>query len=371
MIWRNTTESYGLVAKSFHWVIALLVIGLLALGLYMSAQEPPTPQVFKLYALHKSLGITVLALAVLRVLWRLYNAHPLPLPNHKAWEKALAKAVHALLYLSLFLMPLSGWVMSSAKGFSVSVFNLFTLPDFVSRSDSLADAAKEVHEIAAYTLIAIVVLHAAGAIKHHVIDKDSTLRRMLPAIAVAAFMAFSNPALAQDAAAWTIQKDASKLTFTATQMGASFEGSFGSFDGTIRFDPANLPGSKADIAIAMDSIETGSTDRNGYVRMADWLDIAKFPQGRFVTKSIEKGLDADQYVAKGDLTVRDVTLPVTLPFTLSIEKDAQGADVATMRGDTAINRLDFGVGQGQWKDTKSVGGEVGIHVTLKAIRAAQ
>lgn len=370
MIWRNTTENYGLVAKGFHWLIALLVIGLLALGLYMSAQEPPTPQVFKLYALHKSLGITVLALAVLRVLWRLYNAHPLPLPNHKAWEKVLAKAVHAFLYLSLFLMPLSGWVMSSAKGYSVSVFNLFTLPDFVPRSDSLAEAAEEVHEIAAYTLIAIVVLHAAGAIKHHVIDKDSTLRRMLPAIAVAAFMAFANPALAQDAAAWTIQKDASKLTFTATQMGASFEGSFGVFDGTIRFDPANLPGSKADIAITMDSIETGSTDRNSYVRMADWLDIAKFPQGHFVTSAIEKGLDANQYVAKGNLTIRDVTLPVTLPFILSIEKDAQGADVATMQGDTTINRLDFGIGQGQWKDTKSVSGEIGIHISLKAVRAA-
>lgn len=181
MIWRNTGEEYGAVAKSFHWLIALLVIIMLGVGLYMSGLDP-SPKMFQIYALHKSLGITILFLVILRLLWRLTNGVPIPLPNHKAWEKILAKIIHSLLYLSLLAMPLSGWIMSSAKGFSVSVFNWFTLPDLVKPDDHLAELAVEFHELVAYSLIGMILLHIAGALKHHLIDRDDTLRRMLPAL---------------------------------------------------------------------------------------------------------------------------------------------------------------------------------------------
>lgn len=179
MGWRNTVESYGGVAKSFHWVVAVLVICMLAMGLLMGGLENG-PQKMQVYGLHKSIGVTILVLAALRLLWRLKNIHPAPLPNHKKLEKILASVIHGLLYVSLFLMPLSGWIMSSAKGFSVSVFGLFTLPDLVAPNKGLAEIAVGVHEIVAYTLIVMVGLHFAGAMKHHVIDRDSTLRRMLP-----------------------------------------------------------------------------------------------------------------------------------------------------------------------------------------------
>lgn len=179
MTLRNTLQAYGSVAKGFHWIVALGVIGLLGMGLYMTRLDP-SPAMFQIYALHKSIGITILALAVLRVLWRFSNPHPQSLPNHLPWEKALSRVIHFLLYVSLFVMPLSGWIMSSAKGFSVSVFGWFTLPDFVKPNDALAGLAADIHEIAAYTLIVMVGLHFAGALKHHVIDRDSTLRRMLP-----------------------------------------------------------------------------------------------------------------------------------------------------------------------------------------------
>lgn len=179
MTWRNTNEQYGGVAKSFHWVIALLVIGMLCVGLYMTGLDL-SPQKLQIYGLHKSVGITILVLVSMRLLWRLMNAHPIALPNHQKWEKVLAKVIHGLLYVALFLMPLSGWIMSSAKGFSVSVFGLFTLPDLVRPSEELAKNAVQVHEIIAYTMIVMIGLHFAGAMKHHVIDRDSTLRRMLP-----------------------------------------------------------------------------------------------------------------------------------------------------------------------------------------------
>ena len=181
MGWRNTALTYGGVAKGFHWVIAVMVLGLLAAGIYMTSLDP-SPEMFKLYALHKSAGITVLTLVVLRVLWRITNPHPESLPNHKNWEKILARLVHFMLYAALFIMPLSGWVMSSAKGFSVSVFGLLTLPDFVERSDDLAKVAGIIHEIASWVLIGIVGLHIAGAIKHHIVDRDETLWRMLPSV---------------------------------------------------------------------------------------------------------------------------------------------------------------------------------------------
>ncbi len=180
MNWKNTESRFGAAAQGFHWVIGLCVIGLLALGLFMTRLDP-SPFMFKLYFWHKSIGITVLALALARVVWRLRNAPPAPLGTHKPWEKTLAKIIHLLLYGALFLMPMSGWAMSSANGYPVSVFGWFTLPNIVAESKAVGAVAGTVHEYAGYALILAVGLHAAGALKHHLIDRDDTLRRMLPA----------------------------------------------------------------------------------------------------------------------------------------------------------------------------------------------
>lgn len=179
-------------------------------------------------------------------------------------------------------------------------------------------------------------------------------------------LALSVPALAQGAApVWSIVKGdgASTIGFEGVQMGAPFDGEFREFDGNILFDPANLPGSKAMITIHLDSVDAHSTDRTKYLPMADWFNTAKFPTATFVTTVIDKGLDINQYVARGDLTIRDVTLPVTLPFTLTMT-----GDQAVMTGETSINRVDFGVGQGQWSDVKTVGADVKIKIKLTAIK---
>lgn len=180
MFWCNTVSRFGAVHKFFHWVIAVLVIVLLCVGIYMAEAELAVPQRIQIFSLHKSLGITVLALAVLRILWRMANIRPAHMATHAAWERMLATCIHFLLYAALLMMPLTGWIMSSAKGYPVRVFDLFNLPNIVGQSESIAKLANTMHEYAAYTLIVMIGLHVAGALKHHIIDRDDTLRRMIP-----------------------------------------------------------------------------------------------------------------------------------------------------------------------------------------------
>ncbi|MCB9987899.1 MAG: cytochrome b [Rhodospirillales bacterium] len=179
MCFKNTAERFGLVAQGFHWVIAFLIVGMLALGLYMEEMER-SPEKFELYGIHKSFGILVLALVVLRILWRFMNATPAPLPNHQRWEVVLAKSVQGILYLMMMVMPLSGWMMSSAGGHDVAFFGLFTMPPLVEKSKEIGEIASEIHEVAAWIMIGAIVLHVAGALKHKLIDKDGTVARMLP-----------------------------------------------------------------------------------------------------------------------------------------------------------------------------------------------
>ncbi|HEY8190742.1 MAG TPA: YceI family protein [Micavibrio sp.] len=183
--------------------------------------------------------------------------------------------------------------------------------------------------------------------------------------------ALFSPALAGDGpavSAWKIVAENSALSFEGTQMGAPFKGVFKSFDGTIRFDPARLQDSNVRIAIDMDSVDADSADRNSYIRMPDWLNVAQFPEAVFTSTGFEKGLGPNQYVALGQLTIRGITLPITLPFTLAISKNDSGVETAVMTGETTVNRLDFGIGQGEWKDPKSVGAEIQVHVRLSAVR---
>jgi cytochrome b561 len=176
---RNSPARYGSVSKTFHWVMAALVVFMLCLGLYMDGVAALAEKL-RLYNLHKSLGATVLFLALCRLAWHLYSAKPPLLASLKPLEKTAARTVHALMYVFMIGMPLSGWLMSSAAGRAVGVFGFFTLPDLVGQDEALAGLMRSIHGIAAYGFMAAICLHVAGAVKHHFIDRDATLRRMLP-----------------------------------------------------------------------------------------------------------------------------------------------------------------------------------------------
>lgn len=170
---------YTRTAMLLHWLMAVFILGLFGLGIYM-AGLPLSPQKLKLYSYHKWAGITVLTLALLRVLWRITHQPP-PLPaSQPRWQQLAAHAGHGLLYVLIFAAPLSGWLMSSALGFPVVWFGVLPLPDLIAKNKELGELLKLVHQYLNYVFLAVVVGHAIAAIKHQWLDRDGTLSRMLP-----------------------------------------------------------------------------------------------------------------------------------------------------------------------------------------------
>jgi cytochrome b561 len=177
---RNTTLRWGAVAQFLHWLIVILIILQFTLAL-MADDLPSGMKKLALLARHKSFGITILMLALIRLAWRSSNPTPALPPTLKSWEQTLARLTHVLLYVLLFAIPLTGWMMSSARGFPVSWFGFFTLPNLVPKDKTLYDFFVVTHETLAWTLAAVVALHVLAALKHHYVLKDDVLRRMLPA----------------------------------------------------------------------------------------------------------------------------------------------------------------------------------------------
>jgi cytochrome b561 len=172
-------DRYSRPAIAMHWLAALLIVGSFALGLYM-AGLPLSPTKFKLIAWHKWLGIGILTLTALRLAYRLRKGAP-PLPaSTRGLMRTAAHAGHLVLYLLMFVIPLTGWVMSSAYGFPVVLFKLWQLPDLVGRDEVLGDALKTVHQWLNWTLAVCVAGHLAAAVKHHFVDRDGMLWRMSP-----------------------------------------------------------------------------------------------------------------------------------------------------------------------------------------------
>jgi len=176
---RNTKHRWGALSQLFHWLIVVLIIVQVTLA-SLADDLPASARKVALLARHKSVGITILMLVILRLLWRSLNLTPLLPDTLKPYERFLARFTHAALYVLLFAMPLSGWMMSSARGFPVSWFGFFTLPDLVAKNKSLYAALLTTHETLAWVLGAVVTLHVAAALKHHFMHRDDVLRRMLP-----------------------------------------------------------------------------------------------------------------------------------------------------------------------------------------------
>ncbi|MEM9811285.1 MAG: cytochrome b [Pseudomonadota bacterium] len=187
---KNTTSTWGWPARVLHWVMAVMIIGLVGMGTYISNFETDLVRQFELIQDHKSFGFTVFVLALLRVAWRFANRDTPGLPaDMPSWQVRASHASHYLLYALIFIMPLSGWLMSTASplndpnAYPVQiknmVFGLFEMPDpFPTGSKAISDAFHVIHSIAGKLLAFILVVHTAAALKHHFIDKDTILKRM-------------------------------------------------------------------------------------------------------------------------------------------------------------------------------------------------
>ncbi len=407
----NTTRSYGALAKLFHWSTAVLILALFPLGMIANAMaeglrdpaasvsEAQIARTVVLFSAHKTLGMAVFAIALLRVGWSLTQPRPGLLNAENRIEATLAETVHWLLYGSILLVPLSGWLHHAATtGFAPIRWPFGQTLPFVPKSEGFAELMAGLHLVLQRVLLAAVVLHIAGALKHHVVDRDATLRRMLPgggatpqppkqhtslipplaalaiwgvAIVVAAgsglFGHTSAPAAAQapldiapspGVAGWTVTDGS--LGITVTQLGSPVSGQFADWTAAITFEDPSEPGpaGQVDVVVNIASLTLGSvTDQ---AMGPDYFNAAAFPTAIF-SADLEK--TARGYLANGTLTIRDQTVPVHMPFELTLD-----GENAKMTGQLQLDRMDFGVGAAV-TDAATLGFGVDVVVALTASRS--
>ncbi|AEI93391.1 cytochrome b/b6 domain-containing protein [Roseobacter litoralis] len=391
----NTTQHYGSVAKTFHWLTALLILTLIPLGIFANDLPYETSEQLTrkawYFSLHKTLGVTVFFVALVRIIWAISQPKPALLHADRKVESLAAQSVHWLLYGSLLLVPLSGWVHHAAtSGFAPIWWPLGQNLPLIPKSEALAGFTAGLHIVFERVLVVSIFLHAAGALKHHFIDRDSTLRRMLPgtpqvpavnaghatvlplavalviwggAVATGAGLGLyeKHDGSVQAAALEAVQSDwvvqDGTLEITVQQLGSAVTGSFADWTAAISFDETvqSGPAGSVDVVVSIGSLTLGSVTSDAMG--SDFFNVEGFPTASF-NATIERGEQG--YAAIGTLTIKGTTLPATLPFTLDVSDG-----VATMQGGLQIDRRDFNVGESQ-KDESAVGFGVNIAVSLTA-----
>ncbi|WP_299041133.1 cytochrome b/b6 domain-containing protein [uncultured Tateyamaria sp.] len=401
----NTADRYGSLSKTFHWLTALLIITLMPLGLiandmaYALKSGAETSDAFIartawLFSLHKTLGVAVFFVALARIAWAISQPKPGLLHPDRKMESLAAETVHWLLYGSLVVVPLSGWIHhAAASGFAPIWWPFGQNLPLVPKSEALAGAMGGAHWVLTKVLGVALLLHIAGALKHHVIDKDATLRRMwfgrteVPATTpehkhaapITAALALWALALSGGAALgvyaphggtaaaeleevqsdWQVQDGT--LGIVVTQLGSEVDGQFADWTAAISFDETveNGVAGAVEVTVSIGSLTLGSvTDQ---AMGPDFFNTAEFPTATYIADIVPV---VDGYEAQGTLTIKGQSMPVTLPFGLSIDGDA-----ASMRGGLTLDRRDFNVGA-TMADESSLKFAVEVNVALTATRAA-
>lgn len=361
MALHNTENRFGWAAKGFHWLTAATIVAMFAIAWRMTAL-PVGLAKLQAYGWHKSLGLAILAVTVLRLLWRLANPQPRFLGSGN-WQRRASTVAHWLLYACLIAMPVLGWLMSAAANTPVNLFELVVLPNPIAPDRDLAHLFEEAHGTLAYGLLALVALHGAAALKHHFRDGDATLRRML-AIAVLLILVDAGSAgavPAEQPAPWHADPSRSRIAFTFTQLGTPIEGVFRDYAVDIQFNPDG-PAGEVRVVIDTASLDTGDDDRDEQARAAEFFAVDSFPEAVFEAREIHGW--SQQYRAVGALTLKGHTKPITLPFTLTIDGRTAHAE-----GSLVVSRQDFAIGTGEWATNMAVGDEVTIAISVTATRA--
>ena len=391
----QATTSYNTVTKTFHWLTALFILTVIPLGAIANRLPYDTNEQLalkaQLFSVHKTLGVLIFVVALARILWALTQTKPAGLHPERKAETFLAELVHWLLYISLVAVPLTGWIHHAATaGFAPIWLPISQDLPLIPKDEGIAKLFAGLHWAWSKIMVGAILLHIAGALKHHFIDKDATLRRMwfgqsdgtqsaphkgnaTPAIAAVAvylivtilgataglYTAKSTTeqvALAQVSSEWVVGDGS--IDITVTQLGSPVTGSFGDWTSAITFDE-NASGvlGRVTTTIAIGSVQIGSV--TGQALGADFFDAATFPTATFTA---DITADGDAYIAAGTLTIKGTSVPVTLPFDLVLD-----GDTAQMSGQTNLDRLAFGVGQSMADET-NLGFGVDVAITLTATR---
>lgn len=388
---RNTDRHYGTVAKSFHWLTALLIFSAFGLGYYgdnaPKQTEAEIARVALVFSIHKTVGIAAFFVALARILWAFSNPKPGLMHPERRLENLAAQVVHWMLYVSLVLVPLSGWMHHAAtEGFAPILWPLGQNLPLIPKSFAVAEFFGAWHLVFTKVLLASLILHVLGALKHHVIDKDATLRRMLsgnPRIegllghhargpALAAMIAWAGvigigswlgsqthehapvQELATVQSDWVVQDGT--LGIAVQQFGSEVRGEFNDWTAEISYDPETGTGDVT-VKIAVGSLTLGSvTDQ---ALGADYLAVETFPFSTFAADITR--LNGTAHEAVGTLSLHGREMPMALAFDLELD----GSE-ARMTGKTMVNRIDFNVGATAQPTESNLGFNVSVDVALTA-----
>lgn len=391
----NTAAQYGTVTKTFHWLTALLILTAFPLGVVANNLPYGTGEelAFKaqLFSVHKTVGIAAFVVASLRILWALSQPKPGGLHPDRPAETFLAELVHWSLYAAMVVVPLSGWLHHAAtEGFAPILWPLGQGLPLVPKSAFVAEVFAEIHFVFTKVLALSIFLHVAGALKHVFVDRDQTLARMwfgktrvevaphmasrTPMIAAAAIYAVGlagsvalatgeghetpSVALAEVASDWQVTEGT--IAITVDQLGSKVAGSFADWTAAISFQDEALDGSHgtAEVTIAVGSLTLGSVTTQALG--AGFFEAEAFPTAVFTADLLsgEAG-----YVAEGSLTIKDLSVPVTMPFELALE-----GDTAQMTAALTLDRRPFEIGM-QYQPSDGLGWEVEVAISLNATRA--
>ena len=411
-----THERYSRTAIFLHWVIALALAFQLALG-WRLENIPDGPGLFAAYQLHKSVGITILLLTIVRLVIRVIFKRPAPIAD-TVWAGRLTRAVHSLFYGVLLLGPLTGWALVSTAKVQVPTLLFGVIPwPHLPIGRSLHEPFEGVHNLIAWTGLGLFVLHVAGALRHQFVKDENILGRMVPfmkaepvtkvrAAWVAGFALFAvwaahgagwqipfssaippenqpapavptmpappepvaqppeapkTEAVAQPLADWNVQPGG-RLGFSAVWMGTPITGHFGVWQSAIRFTPDAPEKTTIRISVDLASVNTGDGQRDESLKGPDFFDTEAHPKAVFTASGI-RALGQDRFEAHGTLDLHGARRPVTLAFTLKIRDD-----VARVSGATGLDRTAFGVGSGEWAVTDQIAAKVGIAFDFVAKR---
>lgn len=398
----NSSQHYGTVSKSFHWLTALLIVTLIPLGIYANGLPYDTSEELArkawFFSMHKTLGVTAFFVAVARILWAISQPKPAAMHPDRKLETLAAEVVHWLLYGSLVLVPLSGWIHHAATtGFAPIWWPFGQDLPLVPKSDALAATTAGLHIVFERVLVVSIFLHIAGAMKHQFINRDVTLARMLPgtpdvpqgetkdhsavlpvAIAIvvwcgALFVGSSlgvydkHTGSVQAAALEDVQSDwvvqDGTVEIAVTQLGSEVRGQFADWTASISFDPRITEGNagSVEVTLSIGSLTLGSVTSQAMGE--DFFNVENFPTAVY---SAEIVASAEGYTSDGTLTIKDQTVPVSFPFELNVENG-----LATMAAMTDLDRRDYTIGTTSQPDESNVGFGVGVSITLTAQETAE
>jgi|GEM_PF-66438 len=347
---------YNDVAVLLHWTIALLILGLLAVGKYMTGLERDDGMRFVLTQWHKTFGILVLLLAVVRLVWKLAHTAPAMPSTDPAWQRAAAHVTHGLLYVLMFAIPLTGWAMASVSVLDVDtlLFDVIPWPHLpLPQSESMEHRFHTLHELGGNFLILLFLLHAGAALKHHLINKDHVLVRMLPdwssrswwrklaatSVAVAGFGTgvWLYADISRSAA--VVSAGAAEVGFVAGVSGDEVPGTFAEADVTATIDENDPAAGTLEAVVITASVSSPNPQVDGSIRDADWFDAQTHPEARFVASSIAAGDAPGTLDVAGTLTIKDRPLEVSFPMALVNEESVRVA-----RGEFTVDRRAFDLG---------------------------